>query len=191
VLRAATEEYAERGWAGLTMDRVAKRAAVGKSTLYLRWPDKDSLLADAVAQTASAVPDVDTGSLRGDLELLAENIHRFFHDPQGWAAFRISVDVAGSGEQVGGYNERVHATHRSATLDIVRRAIRRGELTTDVPSQTLIECLYGAIAMRRLVRPVLEPDLTEADPAEIVRPLVDFCMAGLGPWLREPGQPEA
>ena len=45
---SALEEYTEHGWAGFTMDGVARRAGFGKSTLYLRWADKDALLTDAV-----------------------------------------------------------------------------------------------------------------------------------------------
>ena len=52
---------------GFTMDGVARRAGFGKSTLYLRWPDKDALLTDAVRLRSRTVAEVDTGSLRGDL----------------------------------------------------------------------------------------------------------------------------
>src|SRR3954465_3041476 len=50
-LDAALEEYGEHGWSGFTMDGVARRAGVGKSTVYLRWQDKESLLTDAVAMS--------------------------------------------------------------------------------------------------------------------------------------------
>src|SRR3954451_13068508 len=81
ILTAALEEYGERGWAGFTMDAVARRAGVGKSTVYLRWRDKDSLLTDAVGTHSIGIEDVDTGSFRGDLEQLAGNLFRHYLDP--------------------------------------------------------------------------------------------------------------
>src|SRR5262245_3701852 len=77
---AALEEYGEHGWAGFTMDGVARRAGVGKSTVYLRWQDKDSLLTDAVGTESGWLGAVDTGSLRGDLEALATNLFEHFRD---------------------------------------------------------------------------------------------------------------
>jgi AcrR family transcriptional regulator len=45
---AALDVFAERGLSGLTIDEVATRARIGKSSIYLRWADKESLLADAL-----------------------------------------------------------------------------------------------------------------------------------------------
>jgi AcrR family transcriptional regulator len=68
-IRAATLELlAGMGYARLTMDQVAARARVSKSSLYLRWPNKVALVADALQHRARAVPEVpDTSSLPGDM----------------------------------------------------------------------------------------------------------------------------
>src|SRR5580692_9424471 len=59
----------EVGYAQLTMEQVAARARVGKASLYLRWPSKVALVADAVQRLrpdlVPAIPD--TGSLTGDM----------------------------------------------------------------------------------------------------------------------------
>lgn len=47
-LRATLDVFGVKGWTGLTIDEVAARARVGKSSIYLRWPDKAALLADAL-----------------------------------------------------------------------------------------------------------------------------------------------
>src|SRR3954447_10619696 len=89
IIDAALEEYGEHGWSGFTMDGVARRAGVGKSTVYLRWQAKDSLLTDAVSGRSSNLGAVDTGSLRGDLHALATNLFMHFIDPVGWCAMRV------------------------------------------------------------------------------------------------------
>ena len=59
IIEAALEEYGEHGWSGFTMDGVARRANVGKSTVYLRWQDKDTLLTDAVSSASLSLAAAD------------------------------------------------------------------------------------------------------------------------------------
>src|SRR5260370_24574765 len=68
ILAAAIDLLAEAGYARLTMDQVAARARVGKASVYLRWPNKVALVAEAIQHRSGVVPDVpDTGSLREDM----------------------------------------------------------------------------------------------------------------------------
>ena len=71
IARAALDLFADAGWAGFAMEAVARRAGVGKASLYLRWNSKEALLTDAVTWRLARVADVDTGTLRGDLVELA------------------------------------------------------------------------------------------------------------------------
>ena len=182
VLVAAIEEYAARGWAGLTMDGVAKRAGVGKSTIYLRWTNKEDLLAAAVAKLAEDVEPVDTGSLRGDFELLARRLQGQYGTPIGWGIVRITIDVAGSGEGVSELRD-VNEAHRRSALAIVDRAVRRGELSPDVPGQLVINAFYGTLVIYRMMQPWDEMSGLAPDPEELVQQVVDFLMGGLDPWL--------
>lgn len=65
ILGAALEELGEVGYGGFTIESVAARAGVGKSTIYRHWSDKLALIADAF-QTLheDALPDIETGSAR-------------------------------------------------------------------------------------------------------------------------------
>ncbi len=179
ILEAALEEYGERGWAGFTMDAVARRAGVGKSTVYLRWRDKDSLLLDAVDARASGIEDVDTGTLRGDLEALATNLFHHYLDPAGWATVRMVVDAAGAPSSLGSFTEKVARHHTDGVLPILRRAVERGEVPADLPATTLVLCLYGAVTMNRLLLPADRP-VAEADVRAQVESVVDFVLAGAG-----------
>ncbi|MFC4944432.1 TetR/AcrR family transcriptional regulator [Pseudonocardia sp. GCM10023141] len=75
VLEAVLGELVEHGVDGLTVDGVAARAGVHRSTLYRRWTDVGGLLVDALADAADddwAPPD--TGSLAGDLAALNREV---------------------------------------------------------------------------------------------------------------------
>ncbi|HEY1968915.1 MAG TPA: helix-turn-helix domain-containing protein, partial [Pseudonocardia sp.] len=67
IARAAVELFGELGWAGFSLEGVARRAGVGKASIYLRWQTKERLLTDALAARVTDIADADTGTLRGDL----------------------------------------------------------------------------------------------------------------------------
>jgi AcrR family transcriptional regulator len=136
ILDAAITEYAERGAAGFTFTGVARRAGVGKSALYLRWPDKDALLTDAVwARSADLedLEDVDTGTLAGDLAALARNLLAYWLEPAGWVTLRIAVDAFGPGSPYAD-NGSVIAAHRAAARAITDRAVERASSRPRHPS---------------------------------------------------------
>lgn len=176
ILEAALEEYGERGWAGFTMDAVARRAGVGKSTVYLRWRDKDSLLTDAVGTHSIGIEDVDTGTFRGDLEQLAGNLFRHYLDPIGWATLRLTVDAATSSAAIGTIGGRIARLHAEALAQIVDRATQRGEVPRDFPTTTLFECLYGAVTMQALMLPGDRRGLDDAVIDQRVARLVEFVL---------------
>jgi len=178
ILDAALEEYGERGWSGFTMDAVARRAGVGKSTVYLRWQDKDSLLIDAVAARTGSIEDVDTGSFHGDLVEVSANLYRHYLDPAGWATLRLAVDAATSPSSLGTVSARLAEQHTAAVLAIVARAIERGEAPRDLPAAPLVLCLYGAVTMQTLTLAGSERQLPEAEIRRRVTELVDFVLAG-------------
>lgn len=183
VLDAAVEEYAERGWAGLTMDGVARRAKVGKSTLYLRWADKEALLAAAVEVIARPIEPASTGSLRGDVEQMVRQLGAYYADPRGWAVTRIWIDFAGSGEQVGHFVDVVNKHYRPAALAVAQRAVERGELDPCAPAQLLVNAVYGIVFMYAAMRPWDEQESSAVDREQLVRLVVDFVMNGMRPWL--------
>src|SRR6266700_7709228 len=56
ILAAAVDLLAEVGYARLTMDQVTARAGVGKASVYLRWPNKVALVAEAIEHRSGDVP---------------------------------------------------------------------------------------------------------------------------------------
>lgn len=68
ILEATTALVLERGFDGLTIEGVARRAGVAKTTIYRWWKNKVDLLAEACAQELARAPLDPTESLQGDLE---------------------------------------------------------------------------------------------------------------------------
>ncbi|MBX6390999.1 MAG: TetR/AcrR family transcriptional regulator [Frankia sp.] len=151
ILDAAIEEYLAAGIAGFTMDRVARRAGVGKSTVYLRWPDKDTLLVESVLARSGGIEDVDTGSLRGDLVELAGNLMRFLLDPVGFASLRVAVESVATRPHRRVAIE-IGERHLAAATRVFERARARGEHVDEHAATLLTDCIYGAVTIRVLRR---------------------------------------
>ncbi|CAN5547468.1 TetR/AcrR family transcriptional regulator [soil metagenome] len=181
IMDAAIREYAERGRAGFSINGVARRAGVGKSSVYLRWPDKDTLLADAVDARSGSPEDVDTGTLRGDLAALSTNLLRFWLDPIGWATLRVAVDSVGI-DLPPTYHATITDRHRDAAALIVQRAVARGEVGPDVPGGLLIEAVYGTLIMKTLGRAGELRELSDDDLHDVLAPLVDFVLAAVASY---------
>jgi AcrR family transcriptional regulator len=119
---------AEVGYARLTMDQVAARARVGKASVYLRWPNKVALVADAIQHRAAVTPEIpDTGALRSDmLVFLKALLHR--KSAAEPAVLAVSGEIASNPELRKAWRHGLTSTLQASVRVIVERAIKRGEL---------------------------------------------------------------
>ena len=109
ILAATADLLAERGLAAMSIEEVAARAGVGKTTIYRRWPSKGLLALDAfVISFRAEQPQPDTGSLRGDLlsalhawvRAVTQTAMRVVREVSGAHGFNIGMNqgsVAGAG----------------------------------------------------------------------------------------------
>lgn len=128
-IRAATMDLlGEVGFARLTMDQVAARARVSKSSLYLRWPNKVALVADVLQHRARAVPEIpDTGSLAGDMRAFLRALLRSRQEAsQALAA--VSGEIATNPQLRRAWHRGLAGMLTGCTRMIVERAVERGEL---------------------------------------------------------------
>ena len=162
IIEAALAEYGELGYAGFTIDRVAKRAGVGKSTIYLRGPDKESLLAAAMrANDATLALPPDTGSLRGDLYELTLVLLRRFREPVGWASYRVFFDAAMAENRSNILPPDVRDDYLARGQQIFDRAEARGDLVFQAAPITLMSVLHGAAIHQLLALHVDAIELTD------------------------------
>jgi len=128
----------EVGYAQLTMEQVAARARVGKASLYLRWPSKVALVADAVQRLSpDLVPAVpDTGTLPGDMRAFLRQLVR----PRSAAAAALPA-VAGEAANNPEMREAFRRGVTPALIESVRRIVQRAVDRGELPSTADIELL--------------------------------------------------
>ncbi|GAA2397606.1 TetR/AcrR family transcriptional regulator [Nonomuraea africana] len=152
VQAATLAELVEKGYAALTVEGVALRAGVHKTTLYRRWKDRESLVADALADlSAMDVPIPDTGSVESDLGELARSLVRMMTGPTGRALlaamFSGAADVPGIAEA----RRQVFDDRFRRAEPVVTRAVERGELPEGTDPPELLEALAAPVYFRLLV----------------------------------------
>lgn len=154
LLRALFQEWAERGYAALSLEAVAKRAGAGKAALYRRWPSKAALARDALDQVGLDLTAVtDQGSLQGDIRAILGALRLVLRHP---LARRIIPDlhaeIARSAE-VAAMMRPFQDARRTRGEDLIRRAIARGELSPGVDMQLANDLLAAPVYWRLIVVP--------------------------------------
>src|SRR4051794_14530032 len=101
ILDAALELCQEQSFAGLTMEGIAKRAGVGKQTIYRWWPSKAAILLEALTERATATLDFpDTGDIVADLRSQMSLVVSAFNDPMFAAYSRGLIAAAQSDPEI-------------------------------------------------------------------------------------------
>jgi AcrR family transcriptional regulator len=152
ILQAASALLAERGLDAMTIEDVAARAGVGKSSIYRRWPTKGTLALDAFLDSFLAQqPRVDTGALEGDLaEALSLWSAAVVGTPTGRALVGLIAEAQLDEELARGWIERVMKPVRAQHRTMIERAMERGEIPADSDVDVIMDLLYGAAYHRLL-----------------------------------------
>jgi AcrR family transcriptional regulator len=152
VLRATLEELAAVGYASFSLESVAARAGVNKTTVYRRWGNREQLILDAMLERGSErVPIPDTGSLRQDLLELATAIADSITAPEVEATARAAASIGDPDSLLVDAARRFWETRLKMAREIVERAIARGELSPGTDPAAMIEALIGPIYFRLLM----------------------------------------
>jgi AcrR family transcriptional regulator len=153
ILDATRELLAEGSVRGLTVEGVAAKSGVAKTTIYRRWRSRDELalavLLDMVAEV-TAVPDL--GDTRAELESFVNGAVRILGKTlMGRVMQGLVSELATNPELAKEFRERVVAARLAEVGRIVDRAIERGDLRADTDYELAHELLFGPVYYRLLL----------------------------------------
>ncbi len=147
----------EGGYAGLSLEGVARRAGVSRPSLYRRWPSKAALVVDALASVAGTDPAPDTGCLEGDLLAVQQDMAALYD-----TAFARRVvpallgDLASQPELAQCFRATYVLPRRSSVHRALSRAQRRGEIPEVADPELICDLLAGPLLLEAFVldRPI-------------------------------------
>lgn len=174
ITEAALDELAKHGYGRLSMEAVAKRAGVGKSALYRRWPSKQDMVISALSQFSIPLAEItDTGSFHGDLVATLRALHDWLTHPR---IATILPDLTAEAGRNPVLAEAIATTigqpRRALSADTLRRAIERGELSDKVNLELALDLIAAPVYWRLSVRhAVVEPGYLDDLAEHILRAL--------------------
>jgi AcrR family transcriptional regulator len=159
ILRAALALFIEHGPAGASIERIARRAGVAKTSIYRRWPSRDALLAQAIETgrnesapglTAAAVERASPADFL-DLVLGAGGVMAR-RELRALMA-RLIGSVPDHPRLLEIYRDTYVAPRRQALVGALRRLQAAGALAADADVETVADMLGGAVIHRILLAP--------------------------------------
>ncbi len=161
ILDAAQELLSEKGFAGLSMEAVAKRARAGKATLYRWYPNRGALVLAVHQRRKAGRAYKDTGSLDGDLNWLVAHIFDLWRGDMGMA-FKCIIAEAQSQPDILAALQQFRSERIEGIKDVLDRAVQRGEITNaanqDVFAEQLLSFLWTSLIT----------DQIDKDPTETI-----------------------
>jgi AcrR family transcriptional regulator len=152
-LAATLEILSTVGYDNLTIEAVARRAGVGRPTVYRRWSTKASLALAAVARSSGTPPTPNSGDLRDDLVALQRHQMKLMNS----ALFRavapaLAAHFSTDAQLAESYVRDFVDLRRSAVRTVLDRAVTRGQLHGDLNVDLIYDALTGPLFYRAIVR---------------------------------------
>jgi AcrR family transcriptional regulator len=168
---AFREILIEEGFANLKLEHVARRAKVGKSTIYRHWDSKQALAEEVLRELAAPhinIPDV--GDTRA--ELLATVLHpmRAITNTDFGPVIRALLSEIAVDPTLGDlFRETVVQARRHEVARVIQRGIYRGNLRADVDTEVATELLVGPVYFRLMFGGRLDDAFAERVVDEVMR----------------------
>lgn len=151
VLRAAGDVLAEQGFAHLDLGDLARRADVGRTTVYRRWGTVTAVVTDLLAEMADeSVSRTETGTLLGDLLANARLVRDTLTDPRQGPLFKAVIAAATCDEDTARALAGFYAARIAEWAPCVTQAAERGEVPAGTDAAEVVRAVSAPLYYRFL-----------------------------------------
>jgi len=166
VLEATLALLAESGYGAVTIEAVAARSGVAKSTIYRHWSGRVELIHDAFLELKPPVVPPCEGDAREQVIAVLENFARNAGQSLWARCLPSLIDAAARDPEAARLHNELSCRGRQSLLDLLAAGVANGDLPPDLDPELMTEALAGPILLRMLL------SLPPLEPAQ-VRDLVD------------------
>ncbi len=183
IIDATLELLAEEGFQGLSIEAVAARAGVGKTTIYRRWPSKDELVMDAIREVQIDTPVVDTGNFRNDLTALLTTVYQGFiaypYPFLGKLLLKFISEYQTNPEIFQVAITQLITPRFQRFIHMVEQAQAREEIRGDIDPALVMALVVGSLYFHWTVTGNLMPT-SFTYPVEWIEQMIDAVIQGIG-----------
>jgi AcrR family transcriptional regulator len=175
IMQATIDELIDRGFLAASMESIAARAGVAKTTLYRRWPNTTDLAIAAMRSFEADIVDVPPGSVRDNLVWLIKTMAGKWGDPRYAAMMRrVAADGTVQPQLYRDARDRLIGPHIERMNAVLSRGITEGMIRADVNVEWLRQLLVSPIMAAALT-------LRERVPNTEIERTVDTILRGVAP----------
>jgi AcrR family transcriptional regulator len=151
VIAATQEALVEEGYAAITIDGIARRSGVARTTIYRHWGSIADLVIDAITLIDEQWSAPDTGSVRDDLVAQGNRLNEKLSTSEWGRALPTLVDGSSRDPELLRLHTLRTCQRRDQTIALVDRGIARGELPADVDAALVVDRIAGPIFYHHLI----------------------------------------
>ena len=157
ILQATLALLAEIGFDAMSIEAIAARAGVGKTTIYRRYVSKEELVADAIENMREEVVIPNTGNLWGDIDALIENAAQITLSPLGRQTVAMIISSASSNSQFAQiYWTKYLQPRRQAFAIVLERAKARNEIQPEIDPDLVFDMMSGVMLYTLIFPPTTD-----------------------------------
>ena len=149
---AAREVLGDAGIDGFSVEEVARRSGVAKSTIYRHWANRSELMVDAMKSVMRKLPTPNTGSLRDDLVACMSDLCDLADHAGMRVLFLDLLKARASDPELAAVLDRMEEEHDRPLRTVLELARARGELVAGLDLDLALDVVQGPTLSRLLVR---------------------------------------
>jgi AcrR family transcriptional regulator len=153
ILSAITTLLRDKPLRDISIEEIARRAGVGKATIYKWWPSKAHVAFDAFSKRLKeSVPIRDTGSAERDFKQQLRSLFAFFETPAGMVLRHFVAEGQVDEEFASLFRDRFIRPRREMIGAIFDRAVERGQIRRGLDREVIMDLIYGPGFYRMMIR---------------------------------------
>lgn len=170
ICEAAIAELSEVGYGAMSVESIARRAGVGKATVYRHWNGKLDLVASALEQTKDEMELPVTETVRERIVLLIRWVATYLADVERSGALPALISASVYDESVRDFHHRFSSERRRVLVGLLDEGVAAGEFDLGGADHVLVaETLVGPLFYERMNTP------SPFDPARVTE-VVDLVL---------------
>ena len=146
IVDATLDLLSDVGFQALSIEAIADKAGVAKTTVYRRWPGKDELVLDALSRLKGPIRTPPGDDVRADLIFLLEHVRQqWSRSPHGRLMHRLSVEGWDRPELYCDFRDRLIKPRRQVLMDVLQRGVDEGLIRADADLDAVHDLLVAPI----------------------------------------------